>query len=125
MATIYTTAGEGKVVDIIDGTATSPVDLGTGNSFIGWGTGTTTAAKGDTALETESAESRVAATVTQASASVNQWLALITSASSQTISEAGLLDASTGGTLIVHGDFTGIVLSNGDKIEFTITLEQQ
>lgn len=125
MATIYTTAGEGKVVNIIDGTASSPTDLGTSNRFIGWGTGTTTAAKGDTALETEAAESLVAATVSQPSASINQWLAVITSASGQTISEAGLLDASSGGTLIIHGDFTGIVLSNGDKIEFTITLEQQ
>lgn len=124
MASVYTTAGEGKVVDIIDGTAASPADIGTGNSWVAWGTDGTTAVKGDTALGVEAAESRVAATVTQPSASINQWVGEITSASSQTIAEAGLLTSSSGGTLIIHGNFTGIAVTNGDKIEFTITLEQ-
>ena len=124
MATVYTSAGEAKIVNIIDGTATSPTDLGTGNNFVAWGTGAGTAAKGDTTLFTESAESRVGGVVSQPSADINQWVATITSAGGQTITNAGLFDASSSGQLIVHGDFSNIVLATGDKIEFTISLEQ-
>lgn len=124
MATVYTQVGEEEVVDIIDGSATSPTDLGTGNNFVGWGTGAGTAAKADTTLFTEAAEARVGGTVTQPAVDKNQWVATITSASGQTITNAGLFNASTGGVLVIHGDFTGIVLANGDKIEFTISLEQ-
>ena len=124
MATVYTSVGEAKVVDIIDGSASSPVDIGTGNNFVAWGTGAGSAAKGDTTLFTEAAESRVGGTVSQPSADINQWVATITSGSGQTITNAGLFDASSVGTLVIHGDFTGIVLANGDKIEFTISLEQ-
>lgn len=124
MATIYTTVGEEEVVDIIDGSATAPTDLGTGNNFIGWGTGAGTAAKADTILFTEAAEARVGGTVSQSTPSTNQWVATITSASGQTITNAGLFNTVTGGVLVIHGDFTGIVLANGDKIEFTISLEQ-
>lgn len=122
MATIYTSAGEAVVVDLIDGI--SAVHLDATNAKIGWGTGAGTAAKGDTTLFTEGAEARVAATVTQPLADKNQWVATITSESAQTITNAGLFDAATTGNLIVHGSFTGIALATGDKIEFTITLEQ-
>ncbi len=124
MATVYTDVGEAEVVDIIDGTATSPTDLGTNNNFIGWGTGAGTAVKGDTALFTEAAESRVGGTVSQPSADINQWVAEIVSASGQTITNAGLFNASSSGVMVVKGDFTGIVLATNDKIEFTISLEQ-
>jgi hypothetical protein len=33
-------------------------------------------------------------------------------------------DAASAGNLIIHGDFAGVVLALGDKIEFTISLEQ-
>ena len=124
MATVYTQAGEEKVIDIIDGTATSPTDLGTSNNFVGWGTGAGTAAKADTVLFTEASESRVGGAVSQAAVDKNQWVATLTADGSKTITNAGLFDASSGGTLVIHGDFTGIVLSAGDKIEFTMTLEQ-
>ena len=122
MATIYTSAGEAKVVDLIDGV--SAVHLDTATAKIGWGTGAGTAAKADTILFTEAAEARVAGTATQPLADKNQWVGTITSASAQTITNAGLLDAATAGNLVIHGDFTGIALATGDKIEFTITLEQ-
>jgi len=64
----------------------------------------------------------VIGTASQPAVDQNQWVATITSASGQTITNGGLLSASSGGTLLIHGDFTGIVLANGDKIEFTITL---
>ena len=116
-ATVLTDAGEAWIVDKLDETS----DL-TGD-FIGWGTGAGTAAKGDTTLFTEAAEARVVGTRTQPSADIIRWVSTITSASGQTITNAGNFDASSAGNLIVHGDFTGIVLANGDKIEFTINLE--
>ena len=123
MATIYTSIGESVVVDLIDGV--SAVHLDATNAKIGWGTGAGTAAKADTALFTEATEARVAATVSQPTADKNQWVGTMTCAGAgKTITNAGLLDAATAGNLVIHGDFTGIVLAVGDKIEFTISLEQ-
>ena len=122
MATIYTSVGETVVVDLIDGV--SAVHLDAANAKIGWGTGAGTAAKADTTLFTEASEARVAAVVTQPTADKNQWVATITANGAKTITNAGLFDAAAAGNLIVHGDFTGIVLALGDKIEFTISLEQ-
>jgi len=117
MATVLTDVGEAWIVDKLDETVQTTGD------YIGWGTGAGTAAKGDTTLFTEAAESRVLATRTQPSADKIRWVSELTSASSQTITNAGNFTESTGGTLIVKGDFTGIALANGDKIEFTIDLE--
>jgi len=117
MATIFTDAGEAWVTDVMDGTATAPT-----NYYVGWGTGAGTAAKGDTVLFTEASETRVAATESQPSADVNQFVAQITADAGKTITNAGLFDTITTGSLIVHGDFTGIALNSGDKIEFTITI---
>jgi len=122
VGTIYTQAGEEKVIDLIDGV--SAVHLDATNAKIGWGTGAGTAAKGDTALFTEASEARVAATVSQPAADKNQWVGTLTADAAKTITNAGLLDAATGGNLVIHGDFTGIALATGDKIEFTISLEQ-
>ena len=123
MATIYTSVGETVVADLIDGV--SAVHLDATNGKIGWGTGAGTAAKTDSILFTEATEARVAPTVTQPTADKNQWVGTITCAGAgKTITNAGLLDAAAAGNLIIHGDFTGIVLAIGDKIEFTISLEQ-
>ena len=122
MATIYTSAGEAKVVDLIDGTVATV--LSTANAKIGWGTGAGTAAKADTTLFVEASEARVVPTITQPLADKNQWVGTLTADAAKTITNAGLFDAATAGNLVVKGDFTGIVLATGDKIEFTITLEQ-
>ena len=122
MATIYTQAGEEKIVDLIDGV--SAVHLDATNAKIGWGTGAGTHAKASTTLFTEASEARVAATVTQPVADKNQWVATLTADAGKTITNAGLFDAATAGNLVVAGDFTGIALATGDKIEFTISLEQ-
>jgi len=122
MATVYTSAGEAVVVDLIDGTSATHLDATNGK--IGWGTGAGTAAKADTTLFTEASEARVAAAISQPTADKNQWVGTLTADAAKTITNAGLLDAATGGNLIIHGDFTGIALATGDKIEFTISLEQ-
>ena len=122
MATIYTSAGEAVVVDLIDGTSATHLDATNGK--IGWGTGAGTAAKADTTLFTEASEARVAAAISQPTADKNQWVGTLTADAGKTITNAGLFDAATGGHLVIHGDFTGIALATGDKIEFTISLEQ-
>ena len=122
MANVYTSAGEAVVCDLIDGVSGTHLDAT--NAKIGWGTGAGTAAKGDTTLFTEASEARVVPTVSQPTADKNQWVGTITADGAKTITNAGLFDAAAAGNLIVHGDFAGIVLASGDKIEFTISLEQ-
>ena len=122
MATVYVQMGEEVVVDLIDGTSATHLDATNGK--IGWGTGTGTAAKADTALFTEASEARVAATISQPTADKNQWVGTLTADAAKTITNAGLFDAATAGNLVIHGDFTGVALAAGDKVEFTISLEQ-
>lgn len=122
MATIYTDAGEAKVVDLIDGTSSTHLDAT--NAKVGWGTGAGTAAKGDTTLFTEASETRVVPTVSQPTADKNQWVGLLTADAGKTITNVGLFDAAAAGNLVVHHDHTGVVLALGDKIEYTITLQQ-
>ena len=122
MATVYTSVGETVVCDLIDGTSGTHLD--NTNGKIGWGTGAGTAAKGDTTLFTEASEARVAVTTSQPTADKVQWVGTLTADAGKTITNAGLFNAASGATLIVKGDFTGIVLALGDKIEFTISLQQ-
>lgn len=121
MATVYTSKGEEVVVDAIEAQL---------SIFIGWGTGAGSPGKGSTDVSTPANEARVAATESQPSADKNRWVATLTSASAQTITNAGAFDGAGSGTppsganLIVVGDHTGVVLAIGDKIEYTIDLEQ-
>ena len=117
MADIFTDVGETLVADYVDGTASAPA-----NWYIAWGTGAGTAAKGDTTLFTEAAEARVTATESQPASNQNRFVGTITSASGQTITNAGVFDASTSGNMLLKSDFTGIVLANGDSIQFTFDL---
>lgn len=122
MATVYVDVGENAIVDLIDGTSTLHLDAT--NAKIAWGTGAGTAAKTDVVLFTEASEARVAATVSQPAGDTNRWIGTITANAAKTITNAGLFDSASGSTLIIHGDFPGIVLALNDKIEFTITLQQ-
>lgn len=114
MANIFTQAGEDLLTDIVGLTVSPPT-----NWYVGWGTGAGTAVKGSTTLFTEAAESRVAATLSQPTSDTNKFLAQLTCAGSgKTITNAGVFNQSTTGTLFIHSDFTGIALNVGDKIEF-------
>lgn len=117
MANIYTDVGENLTADMFDGTAAAPA-----NWYVGWGTGAGTAAKADTTLFTESAEARVAVTESQPSSNINRLVGTITASAGRTITNAGIFDASTGGNMALKGDFTGVVLANGDSIQFTFEL---
>lgn len=116
MTTVLTQAGEEAIIDKLD-TATK-------FDYVDWGTGADGASKDDTTISTAAGESRVQGTVTQPAADKYQVVATMTKASSgATITNAGLFNASTSGTMLMKGDFTGIALNVGDKIEFTFLLE--
>ena len=117
MATVVTTAALNWLADLFDGTVTKPT-----NYYIGAGTGAGTAVVGNTALNTEVSESRVAATLSQPSANVNRLVATQVYTGTKTITNAGALTASSGGTLLVHGDFTGIAVDATDSIEYTVEI---
>ena len=120
MATVLTNQGEEWLVDRAVGTAVDDAE------WIGWGTGNGTAAKSDTTLFTEASEDREQATVTRegtGASAVLQAVATMVSESTQEITNAGLFTASTSGTLVVKGDFSGIALAEDDAIEFTFTLD--
>ncbi len=118
MASVYTTVGKTKIVDILDGTTGVPT------YYIAWGTGAGTAAVGDTTLFTEASESRVSATLSQPASDTNKFVATITANGSKTITNAGVFDASTSGNLIMKGDFAGLALNVNETITFTFTLQQ-
>jgi hypothetical protein len=130
MATVLTNNGQEWAAERlagVQGGGTNNVYANAG-SHIGWGTGAGTSAVTDTTLFTESTDpaSRVATTVTvtgTGSSAKYQATATLTSTTTQTITNAGLFTASTSGILLVKGDFTGIALTNGDSIAFTITID--
>ena len=78
----------------------------------------------DLPLETRAILETIVTVEGQPSADINRFVGTITSAGSQTIANAGIMDASSNGNLILHSNFAGVGLSSGDKIEFTFTLEQ-
>ena len=114
MADIFTQDGEELVADY--------VEAGPTNWYVAWGTGAGSAAKGDAALFTEASESRVITTDSQPAADQNRFVGEITADGVKTITNAGILDASTSGNLLLHSDFTGIVLAASDSIQFTFTI---
>lgn len=116
-ATVLTQVGEEWIVDKLDEVVQTTGD------WIGWGTGTGTASKDSTALFDEAPEPRVQAVRSQPTPDKIRWVGTLTASAPRTITNAGNFTHSTGGTLIVHGDFTGIPLQTGDRIEFTIEIE--
>jgi len=116
-AVVLTNNGEAWIVDKLNELDQTTPD------WIAWGTGTGTASKADTNLFGPTSEARVQGTMSQPSADVLQIVGTITADGSKTITESGLFNASAGGTLITHADFTGITVASGDKIEFTWRIE--
>ncbi len=91
------------------------------------GTGTTAAAAGDTALQTEittNGGARAAATATQVTTSVSndttQLVKTWTFTGSFAVTEEGILDnASSGGNLLAHQVFSAINVISGDSLQVT------
>lgn len=123
MATFVVNNGVGIITNRVKGAGTEPVN-------VGWGTGAGTTAKTDTSLFTEALVSlsagttdHTAGTSTQQTTTVTndtyQVVATRTATGAGTVTNAGLWDAASGGTLFLKGDFTGIGLASGDSIQFT------
>lgn len=94
-------------------------------TFLAWGTGAGTTGATDTTLFTEASEARVTATASQVTTTTTndtyQLVGTMTVAGSgKTITNVGLLDASSAGSLFFKSDFTGLALNIGDSIQFTI-----
>lgn len=124
MATFVVNNGVGIITNRLKGAGTEPLN-------VGWGTGAGTTAKTDTTLFTEALVSlsagttdHTAGTSTQQTTTVTndtyQVVATRTATGAGTVTNAGLWDAASGGTLFLKGDFTGIGLASGDSIQFTI-----
>jgi len=125
-ATVFTNAGLTWIGTKMDESVQTTMD------YVGWGTGTHTAAKTDTTLLTEDsagspAYARIVATrtvqTTTTTGDTIQWVASITSNGTKTIKEAANFTALTSGTMGVYGDFTGVSVLLNDIIQFTITLQ--
>ena len=120
MATLLVNTGKAIVTNYLNGgAATQP-------KYVAWGTGVGTTAATDTTLFTE-VTPRVSGTTSQVTTSTTndtfQVVGTQTAGTSETITNAGLFDASTSGNLFVKGDFTGVPLNSGDSIQFTFRVQ--
>lgn len=86
------------------------------------GVGTTAENIADTAMETTDGESRVAGTQTESAANAYRSVGTIAYTTSKAITEHGLFNDATVGTLMDRTVFSAINVVNGDSIQFTYTL---
>ena len=126
-ATLQVNAGRGIVTARLRAVGTEPLN-------IGWGTGAGTTAAADTTLFTEvlvsmaagGTDHTVGTSSQQTTTTTNDTYRVTgtrTATASGTITNAGLFDAASGGTLFMKGDFAGIALVNGDAIAFTMNIQ--
>ena len=86
------------------------------------GVGTTDPVVGDTGIETTDGEARVAGTQTESSANVYRSVGTITYTSTKAITEHGLFNDLTAGTLADRSEFAAVNVVSGEGIEFTYDL---
>lgn len=120
-ANLVTNAGKAEVSNLVGGVST-PVAFG----FIAVGTGTTAAAAADTTLQTEtttsglaraaSTNSRVTTTVTNDTA---QFLKSFSVTGTVAVTESGVLNAASAGTLLCRQVFAAINVVSGDTLQIT------
>jgi hypothetical protein len=124
VATFVVDGGLDIVTNRIKGAGTEPL-------HVGWGTGAGTTTRTDTSLFTAAlvdltagnTDHTAGTSTRQTTTTTNdtyQVVATRTATGSGTVTNAGLWDAASAGNLFLKGDFTGIGLSSGDAIQFTI-----
>jgi len=118
---LVTTVGKALVAGLMNGSG-SPAAA----TFIAVGTGTNAAAAGDTALQTELAASglsRAAATVSLVTTTTTndtaQMLKSFTVTGTAAVTESGVLNAASTGTLLCRQVFSAINVVNGDTLQVT------
>lgn len=127
LATLQVNGGRGIVTGRLRAVGTEPLN-------IGWGTGAGITAAGDTTLFTEvlvnmtggGTDHTAGASSQQTTSTTNDTYRVIgtrTATAAGTITNSGLFDAASGGTLFVKGDYAGIALSNGDAISHTFNIQ--
>ena len=127
LATLQVNGGRGIVTARLRAVGTEPLN-------IGWGTGAGTTAAADTTLFTEvlvnmtagGTDHTVGTSSQQTTTTTNDTYRVTgtrTATVTGTITNAGLFDAASGGTLFMKGDFAGIALSANDAISFTCNVQ--
>lgn len=116
---LITTAGKGLISGLCIGTGTAP-------SHIAIGIGTTAAAAGDTALQSEittNGGQRASATRTQQTTTTtndtSRYVVTFTFTGSFAVTEAGVLNASSSGTLLNRQVFSARNVDTGDTLTIT------
>lgn len=125
VSNLITTAGKGGVASRINGSGGEAAF-----TYIAVGTGTTAAAVGDTALETEIADSglsRANATASRVTTDTTNDSARLTNTFSvsgtKAVTESGVLNASSGGVLLARQVFSAINVVSGDSLAMTWTID--
>ena len=86
------------------------------------GVGTTAENAADTAIETTDGESRATGTQTESAANAYRSVGTISYTTTKAVTEHGLFNDATTGTLMDRTVFTAINVVSGDSIAFTYTL---
>ena len=86
------------------------------------GVGTTAENAADTAIETTDGESRATGTQTESAANAYRSVGTISYTSTKAVTEHGLFNDSSAGTLMDRSVFSAINVVNGDSIQFTYTI---
>lgn len=86
------------------------------------GVGATAENVTDTDMQTTDGESRVAGTQTEGAANVYVSVGTISYTTTKAITEHGLFNASTAGTLMDRSVFSALNVVNGDSVQFTYSL---
>lgn len=127
MAIVWTDAGQAHAVDCLD-PATRGAQVAT--YFGAWGSGATAPAVAQTALVTELAEARVACTISQqtvqSAGDTIRYLWEVTASAARTAREFAVFTASTAGSMLTRATLNADTpIESGDKVEFTINVQNQ
>jgi len=121
ISNLITNAGRALISGLINGSGTPAAA-----TYVAVGTGTTAAAAGNTTLETETAASgltRAAGTVSLVTTTITNDTAQVTKTFAITgtvaVTEAGLLNASSNGTLLCRQVFSAVNVVNTDSLAIT------
>lgn len=122
---LITSAGKAGVASRLNGSGAEAAF-----TYLAVGTGTNAAAAGDTTLQTELATSglsRVNATATRVTTSVTndtaQLQTTFTVTGTAAVTEAGILNAASTGTLLSRQVFSAVNVVNGDSLQLTYKVQ--
>lgn len=125
VANLVTNAGKAGVASRINGAGSEAAF-----TYIAIGTGTTAAAAGDTALQTEittGGGARAAATASRTTTDVTNDTARLvltyTFSSTFAVTEAGALNAASAGVLLNRQVFSAVNVVSGDSLQVTIDID--